>query len=102
MKNRNNQTRKSVTLTAKFEEPIFLEALVEELADRRRDLGYGAAIVPPDFRAIETSTIEAYVSGDLQFADEANCKMPFTTSFVFTCVKGLSGCYNLVWSNSLS
>jgi hypothetical protein len=102
MKNRKTETRKSVTLTAKFEEPVLLEALVEQLADRRADIGYGDAIVPPDFHAIETSTIEAFVSGDLQFTSGIDCQMPFTTSFLFTCVKGWGGMYNLRWSNSLS
>lgn len=102
MKNRNNQIKRSVAFTAKFEEPVLLEALVERLADRRADTGFGEAIVPPDYHAVETSTIEAFVSGSLLFTPENGGKMPFTTSYMFTCVKGWGGNYNLRWANSLS
>lgn len=93
----------SLAITATLLEEDFLESLIEELASRRYDIGYGSERVPPNYKAIETSTVEAYVSGESVIScDDELIKMPFTSSFLFTCVKTNGDDYRLMLSQSLS
>ena len=98
---------KSLHITAVFDKPDLLENLVEKLADRRYDIGYSNEVVPNEWKAIETSSTETFVSGTLAFSgvmdnDDASINMPFITSFLFTCIKGKERPYKLEWSTSLS
>jgi len=105
-----NQTRimnKSLNIVATVDQPNLLESLVEKLASRRYDIGYSKEAVPQNWRAIETSSTETYVSGTLSFSglmsnDDAFVNMPFITSMLFTCIKGKEDSYRLLWSSSLS
>jgi len=91
------------TITATLAEVTLVKNLVEKLADRRIDIGYHLEQVQPGHRAIEQSSIEAYVSGDIIFSDKDDLIiMPFDTSFLFTCTKCKEGSYNLTWASSLS
>ena len=54
----------SLAITATLADPHILKNLVEQLAKRRHDIGYSLEKVEPGWRAIETSSIEAHVSGD--------------------------------------
>ena len=93
----------SIAITATLMEARLLKNLVEKLADRRNDTGYSLQKVQPGWKAIETSSIEAYVSGDMVFSDKTDFViMPFDTSFLFTCIKSREAEYNLVWAVSLS
>jgi hypothetical protein len=93
----------SIAITATLMEPRLLKNLVEKLADRRNDPGYSLQKVQPGWKAIETSSIEAYVSGDIVFSDKTDfIVMPFDTSFLFTCIKSRRAEYNLTWAVSLS
>jgi hypothetical protein len=95
--------RASIAITATFDESGFLGNLVEKLADRRNDPGYSFEKVQPGWLAIETSSLEAHVSGDIILADKKDLiKMPFVTCFLFTCTKRRRGEYKLTWANSLS
>lgn len=93
-------------ITATVERPDLLKDLVEKLADRRYDIGYSDSSVPSSWRALETSSIETYVSGTVALADSdaegSPINMPFTTQFLFTCVKEKGSAYMLSWSSSLS
>ena len=95
--------KKSLHITATIDQPGFLEEMVEKLAYRHYDLGYGKQIMPDNREALETSSTETYVSGTLamEFEDE-QINMPFITNFLFTCTKGKDGIYNLEWGSSLS
>lgn len=95
--------KNSLHITAIFDQPGFLESLVEKLADRRYDIGYSNAIVPEDSEAIETSSTETYTSGTVAI-DEGDelINMPFITRFLFTCTKNENEPYKLAWSASLS
>jgi hypothetical protein len=77
--------------------------MVEKLADRRIDIGYSYATVPNEYKAIDTSTTETYVSGTvaIEFNGE-KINMPFITCFLFTCMKGKQKPYQLEWVSSLS
>ena len=91
-------------ISASFDQPELLQNLVERLAYRRYDLGYGNERMPDGLKALETSSTETYVSGaiELDFENDEHINMPFITCFVFTCIKGKSDPYQLIWSSSLS
>lgn len=96
--------KKDLHITATFDEPAFVQNLVERLAYRRYEIGYGNEKVPRGLKAIETSSTETYVSGTLaiDMAGEEPISMPFITCFLFTCVKGKTEPYQLIWSSSLN
>jgi hypothetical protein len=100
--------KKSLHISASFDKPDFLEDLVEKLAQRRNESGLGKVKVPKGLKAVETSSLEAYVSGDVTLADLDNKKdaerinMPFISCFFFTCVKEKNKDYDLTWASSLS
>ena len=101
--------KQSLHISAAFDKPEFLQNLVERLAYRRYELGYGNEKMPPGFKALETSGTETYVSGTvaLDFASDTEAgtehiNMPFITCFLFTCIKGKNDPYQLIWSSSLS
>lgn len=96
-------------ISAAFDQPEFVQNLVERLAYRRYEFGYGSEKMPRGLKALETSSTETYVSGTLAIdfpADTENCEehidMPFITPFLFTCIKGKGDPYQLIWSSSLS
>ena len=100
-----NQT---LHITAFFDQPAFLQNLVEQLAYRHSDLGYGKEKMPQGWKALDTSSTETYVSGTvaLDFTGKNKSKehinMPFITNFLFTCIKGEKEPYQLNWGSSLS
>lgn len=96
--------KKTIQISAHFDQPEFLQNLVEKLAYRRYDLGYSRELMPEGYKALETSTTETYVSGtvSLDVPGEPGIHMPFITCFMFTCVKGKTDPYQLIWSSSLS
>lgn len=92
-------------ISAAFDQPEFIQNLVERLAYRRYELGYGHEKMPRGLKALETSSTETYVSGTMaiDFNDgQAPINMPFITCFLFTCVKGKTDPYQLIWSSSLN
>lgn len=93
----------SIHITAMLDEPELLDFMVERLAYRRTDIGYGNQKVPENTEALETSSATIYLSGTVGVAEEdEKVNMPFITSFLFTCIKGTDGIYKLAWSSSLS
>ena len=97
------ETSSEISITAALCEQYLLQSVVEELAYRRIDIGYSNQIVPPGLTAVETSSIEAHVSGDINISGKSQSfDMPFTTCFLFTCIKSKGSDYNLTWSSSLS
>src|SRR5688572_3540929 len=96
--------KRHLHISAFLDEPEFVQNLVERLAYRRNEIGYGNQVMPKGLKAIETSSTETYVSGTMAI-DTGNgetINMPFITSFLFTCIKGKSDPYQLIWSSSLS
>ncbi len=97
--------KQNLHISATFDEPEFVQNLVERLAYRRYDIGYSNEKMPPGFKALETSSTETYVSGTVSIETEGaseKINMPFITAFLFTCIKGKSDPYQLIWSASLS
>lgn len=100
---KSTKMNKSLHITTALDEPTLLENLVEKLACRHCDLGYAKEKMPDNRAALETSSTETYVSGTVALDDSGELiKMPFITSFLFTCLKGKEGPYKLTWSSSLS
>ncbi len=94
---------KHLHISTTLDQPVFLEDLIEKLAYRHYDIGYGNAIVPYDSQAIETSSTETYVSGTVAIEEKGELiNMPFITRFLFTCTKGKDESYKLAWSSSLT
>lgn len=101
--------KQNLHISATFDQPEFVQNLVERLAYRRYELGYGSEKMPGGLKALETSSTETYVSGTMALdfpADTENTEerinMPFITAFLFTCIKGKNDPYQLIWSASLS
>ncbi len=91
-------------LTASIDKPEVMENIIEKLATRRYDMGYGKAIVPQTWQAIETSSIETYVSGRIEFDynETQRIRIPYITCFLFSCTKEKNNPYELSWSFSLT
>jgi hypothetical protein len=95
--------KKSLLISTTLDQQLLLENMVEKLACRHYDLGYGKEKMPRNFEALETSSAETYVSGTVALADkDENINMPFITNFLFTCLKGKNDQYKLTWAASLS
>lgn len=97
------QFHSSVVASTTLDELRFLQGLLENLANRRHDLGYSAQVVPDKWTPVETSSVEAYISGDIKLSDEdGRIKTPYITGFIFTCIRPQYGSYKLTWGSSLS
>ena len=96
--------KKDLHLTASVDKPEVLENIIEQLATRRYDIGYGKAIVPNDWQAIDTSSIETYISGRVEFDynETQRIRVPYITCFLFSCMKKKNDPYDLRWGMSLS
>ncbi len=96
--------KKNLHISAAFDQPELVQNLVERLAYRRYELGYGTQLMPRGLKALETSSTETYVSGTMAIDTDNNeiINMPFITCFLFTCIKGKSEPYQLIWSSSLN
>ena len=97
----NKNERSPIAIIANVEDPCILQLLVETLAESKPNLHFNFIQVQPGWKVIEFSSIEARVSGGINFSHEKTVDIPFVTCFVFTCTKG-KGKYELKWSNSLS
>lgn len=94
--------RSQIAITATMEDPCMLQLLVETLAETKTDLSYSQKKVESGWKAFDTSSLEARVSGGISFSQKRKINKSFTTAFVFTCTKSKKGKFDLTWSNSLS
>ena len=96
--------KKDLHLTASVDKPEILENIIERLANRRYDIGYGRARVPNAWKALETSSVETYMSGTIEFDynELQRIRIPYITCFLFSCTKVKNDPYELSWSISLS
>ena len=95
--------KKTLHISASIDQPELLENMVEKLAYRRYNIGYGKEKMPKGWVANETSTTEAYINGTVEFKyKKEKIRIPFITSFLFTCAHGNQEPYKLNWSMSLS
>ena len=91
--------KQTLQIMADFEKPDLLKDMVEKLVQRRTD----HKTYLPEREAIVTSSTEAYVCGTISLnEDENTIRVPFDSSFLFTCIQGINGQYEVTWSASLS
>lgn len=100
--------KQNLQISAAFDKPALVQNMVERLACRRFEMGFENEILPPGFKALETSSTETYASGTLAIdfstgsTNEERINMPFISCFLFTCIKGKTEPYQLIWSSSLN
>lgn len=96
--------KKDLHLIATVDKEKELRNIIEQLATRHYDIGYGNAVVPTSWKAIDSSSVESYVSGRVEFDynEKQRIRIPYITGFLFSCTKGTSSSYNLTWGISLS
>lgn len=94
---------KRPSITTKLFEAEITRLLIERLAHLREDEGNSLEKAGPDWLCIDTSTVEAFVNGGINFTDKNDLiSVPFTSCFLFTCMKRKGGQYDLTWISSLS
>ena len=96
--------KKTLHITASFDQPELVENIAEKLASRHYDYGYTNIRMQKGWKAIATSTVENYVSGTIEIAttSKEKIKVPFTSCFLFSCIKEKSQPYDLCWSASFN
>jgi len=96
--------KKDLHLSTSVDKPEVLENIIEKLATRQYDIGYGKASVPASWLAIDTSSVESYISGMVEFDynEMQRIRIPYITCFLFSCTKEKNDPYDLRWSISLS
>jgi hypothetical protein len=101
-KNYEGVTELPLAVTACIDEMMFLEELVKHLADARATKSRKRVLVEPGWEAIRSSSLEVYVTGSMIVSDNVDTtRIPYTTSFLFTCIQEnssgyiLSGCFSL-------
>jgi hypothetical protein len=108
MKNRHNKNVKKIqdsplAITTTLSDELLLTDIVEKLATFRSGLQHGHKKVQAGWESIETSSLEAYVSGSIDLSSKTDLMhLPFTTCFLFTCTKTKRGNNTLTWATSLS
>lgn len=92
-----------LTVLAKLDNFQLLENLVGRLAYRKNRNTFIQETPGLDYRNLESSSVEAYVSGNFFLSgNNESLHIPFTSCFFFTCTRWKKGVDQLVWSNSLS
>jgi hypothetical protein len=95
--------RNSLQIVAIIDQPDLLEDKIEQLAYRHHDTECGIQNIPANRIALETSSVETHVSGNVVInTPDVQISKRFITCFVFTCIKRKSSAYKLEWSSSLS
>ena len=87
-----------------FDQPKLMENIVEKLAIQHTNHPYSKTRVPKPWRSLETSTVETYVTGTLEFdySESQRVRMPFTTCFIFSCTRERRDEYKLHWGVSFN
>jgi hypothetical protein len=95
--------RKQNGITSTFDNAGLLIAIVERLASKHIEYRYEKTPVPAGLKSMETSTIEAYVSGQTLMSNEhEQVNMAFESCFLFTCIRSSNSEYKMTWASSLS
>jgi hypothetical protein len=101
-KNYESVTQLPLAVTACIDEMMFLEELVKHLAETRTSKSKHRVKVEQGWESIQSSSLEVYVTGNMIVSDgDDTSRIPYTTSFLFTCIREnnngyiLSGCFSL-------
>lgn len=103
MKKSNKPQQLPLTVSASFDNFALLESIIEKLSYRKIESSLPSFPEATGMEAIDTSCIEAYVSGGFLLSENDKCACSsFSSCFLFTCVRDKEGGDHLVWSSSLS
>lgn len=103
MKKSDKSRHLPLTVSASFDNFPLLESIIEKLSYRKTESHLPCFPAATGMEAIDTSCIEAYVSGSFLLSEnEMFACSSFTSCFLFTCIRGEGGGDSLVWSSSLS
>lgn len=96
--------KKDLHLTANFDQPELLENMVEKLAEPRYGGKRHLPAVPDEWEVIETSSIEVFASGMVEFDydDEKRIRIPFVTCVIFSCTRHDKESCDLCWAASFN
>ena len=95
------QQRMTVLTTISGER--LLKKMVENLAGMQYQAKNNLGRTVNDLTLIESSSIESYTAGENHISVGGEViKMPFLTSFIYTCLKTEDSGYRLEWGISLS
>lgn len=96
--------KKDLHLTASVDDPDALENIIEQLATKRNDTTCTNVVLPAPLQAINTSSVEIYMSVRVEFDynKTQRIRIPCISAFLFSCTKQQSDPYDLRWSISLS
>lgn len=102
MKKYQNQPWKNLLgVSVSLDHFTFTRELVEKLA--YRPFSETEHVDLPDGEALELSAIEAYMKGSFHLSlGDGAIKMPFISSFFFTCTRLQDDQNRLTWTHSLS
>ena len=90
-------------ISTKLHQPGILKNMVETLANSQPGFSYRYQKVQPGWQAVDTSSVEVFVSGDLNISSEIeHIYASFLTNFLFTCKKDNGEAFKLLWISSLS
>lgn len=95
--------KQKLQIKATVENPQMLESIVERLATRHYDTAV-KTVVPKAWQALESSSVESYVSGTIDIKGKGlqPVHLPYTSSFLFSCTREKKEAYQLRWCISLS
>ncbi len=96
--------KQKLHLSATVENPGMLESIVELLAVRRNDHQFVQKNAAKSWQAIESSSVESYISGTIEIAGKRlrTVHLPFLSSFLFSCTREKDLPYQMRWCCSLS
>lgn len=94
--------KQTLHIEADFDKPELLKDMVEKLVIKHNEKNIVER--PINHEALDISSTEAYVCGSISIDDEEGnkIKLAFDGSFLFSCIKGINGSYEVTWSSSLS
>ncbi len=94
--------KQTLHIEADFDKPELLKDMVEKLVIRNSEKNIIRK--PVNHEALDISSTEAYVCGSISMDDEEGnkIKLAFDGSFLFSCIRGINGGYEVTWSSSLS
>lgn len=93
----------SLQVSVSIDEEVLLQDLVEKLAHCSRETDWSGLSLPAGWVPVETSSIEAFVSGTMQVqTSNGSREIPYTTCFAYTCTRAEGESNSLRWANSLS
>jgi hypothetical protein len=103
MKKLNHHEHLPLTVSASFDNFQLLESIIEKLSYRKPASNMPSLPASLGIEAIDTSCVEAYVSGSFLLSEkEVYTCSSFTSCFLFTCIREKNGVDSLAWSSSLS